>query len=100
MRFGEFPERNVSPSGPPFMPIPDIRMPLVVGMGVIGGLFFGWQAVDHLFKEGMTSDEKKKILIFSGSMLAIYAAINLIGLDQKWFEPTEWPGIVEEQLGP
>ena len=94
------PERKVSPVGPPVVPIPDVRMPLIVGMGVIGGLFFGWQAVDHLFREGMTWEEKKNILIFSGTILGIYAAVNLFDLDEKWFEPSEWPGIVEEHVQP
>lgn len=95
-----FPERDVPSVGAPFTPIPDIKMPLIVGIGVIGGLFFGKKAVDHLFREGMTWEEKKNILIFSGTILGIYAAVNLLGLDEKWFEPEKWPGIVEEHVQP
>jgi len=59
-------------------------------MGVIGGLFFGKKAVDHLFREGMTSEERRNLLIFSGSILALYAAGNLIDLDKRWYSVDAW----------
>lgn len=44
------------------------KMTLLVIMGGIGGLFLGYQAFQHFFVEGVTTEERKNILILAAGM--------------------------------
>lgn len=70
--------------------IPQVpKLPLLVGLGVVGGTMIGWWAVQHLFVEGITGEERKNFLVFSGAMLAIWGASELVGLDKAWWLTVE-----------
>jgi hypothetical protein len=62
-----------------------LHMPLLVGMGVIGGAFFGYQAYSHMFKEGLTSHERGNILKAAGAMLALFGVAMLLDVDKAWW---------------
>lgn len=81
------------PQGPP-LEIPRVpQFPLLVGLGVIGGAAIGWWGVQHLFVEGITSKERKNILIAAATMLAVWGASELIGLEKAWWLTVE--GVAE-----
>jgi hypothetical protein len=63
----------------------DMRMPLIVGMGVVGGAFFAWQAYQHFFKEGLSEHERKNILWYTASVLAFWGASELIDVEEAWW---------------
>ena len=58
------------------------RMLVVVGLGTIGGLFIGYQAVQHLFVEGVTSEERKGVLMYSAAALAAWGLTKLVDLGE------------------
>lgn len=80
-------------SGPAAVAVPSgLGLPLVVGMGVIGGVFFGYQALSHMFGEGLTDKERKNILMYTASILAVWGASQLIDVDKAWWLTPEGAG--------
>lgn len=62
-----------------------LQMPLLIGMGVLGGAFFGYQAYSHMFKEGLAEKERSNILKAAGAMLALFGVSLLIDVDKAWW---------------
>ncbi len=73
------------PTGPAWKP-PIDGMPLLVGAGVVVGILFGNVAVKHLFVEGLTEEERKGMLLFAASGLAIWGAKTFFELDETWWQ--------------
>lgn len=76
-----------APSAPATPPI-DISRPeaqFLIVTGVIGGLFIGYQAYQHMFVEGLTARERKGMLVFAGSTLALWAVEQFYTLDEIRF---------------
>jgi hypothetical protein len=67
----------------------DQRTLLAVGMGTIGGLFIGYQMVSHLFMHGVTSEEKRNILMYAAGVAAVWGVVKLFDLGQyrTWIDP-------------
>lgn len=68
----------------------DPRVLALLGIGVIGGLFLGKEAVTHLFVDGMTAEERKGMLIFGGSIIGLWAATELAGIPARWISLGPW----------
>jgi hypothetical protein len=71
----------------------DLSNPRVLGalgLGLVGGLFLGKEAVAHLFVEGLTAAERKGMLIFGGSIVGLWAAKELLDLDPHWYSAEPW----------
>lgn len=84
--FFPFPERPTStPTGEPMSVPQGIALPLMVGMGVIGGAFLGWHGVKHMFSEGLTDKERKNILLYGASVLAVWGVSQLLSLEKAWW---------------
>ena len=58
----------------------------LIAIGVVGGLFFGYQAATHMFVEGLTAKERKNLLVFSASGLGMWAVSELYDLEKLWVE--------------
>ena len=81
-------QRDVAEAGPPVVQIPSgLGMSMAIGMGVIGGAALAYHGANHLFGVGMTAKEKRGILMFSGGIIATWAAINLLGISKDWADP-------------
>lgn len=68
-------------------PTSDIRtwgMPMAIGLGVVGGLWTGHYLYKNMFKEGLSPEERKNILIYVGSILALWGAKTVFGLNEWW----------------
>lgn len=67
----------------------DQRMLLAVGMGTIGGLFIGYQMISHLFVHGVSSEEKRNILMYAAGVAAVWGIVKLVDLGQyrTWVDP-------------
>jgi hypothetical protein len=90
---------------PPTRPMPDaggapavnvptgLKLPLMVGAGVIGGTFFAYQAMNHMFKVGLTDKERRNILLYAASVGALWGLAKLIDVDKAWWASPE--GIAE-----
>lgn len=84
------PDRPTAPSDGTKLNVPSgLGMPLVVGMGVIGGVFLGAQGAKHMFVEGLTADERKNILMYGASALAIWGIAQLFKLEDAWWASPE-----------
>lgn len=55
-----------------------------VALGVLGGMFIGWEGVKHSFVVGLTDQERKGLLFFSGSILLLFGAKELLGIEEKY----------------
>lgn len=78
----------------------DITKPeaqFLIVAGVIGGSFLGYQAVTHMFAEGLTTEERKGLLSFAAITFGWWGVSKLIDLDKIWWMNLEaWP----EHLAP
>lgn len=70
--------------------VADPRVLALLGLGVVGGLLLGKEAVGHLFVEGMTAEERKGMLIFGGSIVGLWAATELAGINPRWISLGPW----------
>jgi hypothetical protein len=60
------------------------QMQAMIALGVFGGMFIGWQAVKQSFVVGLEDKERKGLLLFSGSILLLFGAKELLGIDEKY----------------
>ncbi len=61
--------RRTSPLGALFVnPTYREKLTAFLVLGGIGGLFFGYQAWRYFFVEGITTEERKNLLLFAASM--------------------------------
>lgn len=74
------------------------RMMFIVGMGVVGGLAIGKMAYDHMFKVGLSPEERKTMLFMGGGALAVYALATLFDVDRKYWEVSAAVEAVQEAL--
>lgn len=71
---------------------PNQGLYLTVGLGVIGGLFIGKYAYEHLFVEGLTAEERKGMLLFAAGTAAIWGIGKLMEIPEyrpyrQWVDP-------------
>lgn len=93
------PERNAPiPSGPPRQ-MPVSPQALAVGLGVIGGAACGYWAYDHLAREGTTDKERRSMLLWAVALVAGYAAVKLVELDEKFVTVTGAAKAAEKYIG-
>ena len=68
-------------------------MVLGVGLGVLGGVFIGKAAVEHMFVEGFSDHERKNLLLFAASGFALWAAQTFFNIGPLWWVPA---GVIED----
>jgi hypothetical protein len=72
----------------PQLPTPDLTKldsQILIVSGVVGGLFLGYQAVRHMFVVGLTTKERRDMLLFAASTLGVWAASEFLDIDKYWF---------------
>ena len=84
-------------------PISTRSMQIAVALGVIGGLAIGSWGVRHMFVEGMTDEERRNILMYSGGVGLAIGLVYFADLDKKWtrwlFVDTAGQALEEEMQG-
>jgi hypothetical protein len=63
----------------------DQRMAVIVGMGLIGGVFFAKVGLEHMFVEGLTDKERKGIFVAVASGLALWGLTKMVDLQEHWY---------------
>ena len=75
------------PTGPAYDPVGDQNRKLILlGAGIIGGLFVGRWGYEHLFVEGLETGERRTMVGFAAGVGVIAAAAWILGLDAKWWQ--------------
>lgn len=62
-----------------------LAMPILIVSGVVGGLFLGNAALGHMFKEGLSTQERNNILKFTAAVAALWGASQFVKLDEAWW---------------
>ncbi len=65
-------------------------------MGGIGGLFLGYQGFQHFFVEGVTTKERRDILIFAAGMVLWWGLDQAFNLQKQM---DEWQVQVAQKVG-
>lgn len=79
-----------------YAPTQQQRMAAFLAMGAIGGAFLVYQGWRHFFVTGVTSEEKRNILLFAASMGLWYGLDRAFEL-QKQLDA--WQAQLAQQIG-
>jgi hypothetical protein len=79
---------------------PSYALPLLLGLGVFGGIAIAQMAHEHLFVVGLEPEERKNLLYVAGAALLAGGAIYVLGIDRKWILADEAARALWEKYGP
>jgi hypothetical protein len=81
---------------PPLAPtpawLPDPQL-FAIGLGVVGGLFVGQIIYKQVFVEGLTSEERKNLLLFAAASATMWGIQQIVDLEKVTTELGNQVGI-------
>lgn len=61
-----------------------VRLALLVGMGVVGGAAVAWWGVEHMFVTGLEDKERRMMMLLGAGVAGVYGLFYLADLDKRW----------------
>ena len=75
-------------------------LPILIGLGLVGGAYVAHMAHEQLFVEGLEPQERRELLRVSGAAILAGAAIYLFRLDRKWILADEAAQAIWKKYAP